>query len=240
MLVSISIVRYRPLFIPLAIFAMAIHRIPLSLNKACSFWKLMGCGKSGSFDLQPDWQQWALLAVWTSEEDFNRFNESSFIAWWWKKFTKEQWTLLSVPLASHGKWDGIDPFKMDNYEKNYNGPVAVLTRATIRLNKLSQFWANVEPVAEIMAKAPGFICSVGIGEAPFFRQATLSIWRDMESMKAFAYGSAEHAEVIRKTRKLDWYSEELFARFRIIFGRGTNKGIDPIEAIQQDLLKAKQ
>jgi hypothetical protein len=240
MLVSISIVRYRPLFIPLAILAMAIHRIPLYLNRACKFWKLMGCGKNGSFDLQPDWQQWALMAVWNSEQDFNKFKENSFITWWWKKFTKEQWTLLCVPIASHGKWDGIDPFKMDNYEKNYNGPVAVLTRATIRLNKLTQFWANVEPVAEIMTKANGFITSVGIGEAPFFRQATLSVWKDIESMKAFAYGSAEHAEVIRKTRKLDWYSEELFARFRLLSGRGTNKGIDPIKEIQQELLKAKR
>jgi heme-degrading monooxygenase HmoA len=240
MLVSISIVRYRTLFIPFAILAMAIHRIPLYFNKGCRFWKLMGCGKNGSFDLQPDWQQWALLAVWNSQEDFNRFNESSFIAWWWKQFTQEHWTLLSVPIASHGKWDGKEPFKLDKYETNYTGPVAVLTRATIRLNKLPQFWANVEPVAEIMTKAKGFITSVGIGEAPFFRQATLSVWKDMESMKAFAYGSAEHAEVIRKTRKLDWYSEELFARFRLLSGSGTNKGIDPINEIQQDLLKAKQ
>ncbi len=237
MLVSISIVRYRTLFIPLAVLAMAIHRIPLSLNKACTFWKLMGCGKNGSFDLTPDWQQWALMAVWTSEEDFTKFYKNSFISWWWKRFTKEQWTLLSVPLASHGKWDGIDPFKMDSYEVNYKGPVAVLTRATIRLNKLNQFWGNVEPVAEIMKKAPGFITSVGIGEAPFFRQATLSIWKNMDSMKAFAYGSAEHAEVIRKTRKLDWYSEELFARFRILSGEGSNKGIDPIKEIQGDLTK---
>jgi len=240
MLVSISIVRYRPLFIPLAILAMAIHRIPLSLNKACTFWKLMGCGKNGSFDLTPDWQQWALMAVWSSGEDFNKFNKNSFISWWWKKFTKEQWTLLCVPLASHGKWDGKDPFKIDSYELNYKGPVAVLTRATIRLNKLSQFWANVEPVSAIMNKAPGFITSIGIGEAPFFRQATLSIWKNMDSMKAFAYGSVEHAEVIRKTRKLDWYSEELFARFRIVYGEGSNKGIDPIKEIQEDLTKAKQ
>ena len=54
MLVSISIVRYSLLFIPLAVLAMAIPRIPLSLNKACTFWKLMGCGKNGSFDLEPD------------------------------------------------------------------------------------------------------------------------------------------------------------------------------------------
>ena len=238
MFVSLNIVRYKPLFIPIAILAMAIHRIPLSLNKACIFWKLMGCGKNGSFDLEPDWQQWALMIVWNSEEDYKSFQQNSFIAWWWKNFTIEQWNLLSVPLASHGKWDGKDPFKMDNYESNYTGPVAVLTRATIRLSKLSQFWSNVEPVAKIMSKAPGFICSIGIGEAPFFRQATLSIWKDMESMKSFAYGSPEHAEVIRKTRKLNWYSEELFARFRILSGTGTNKGIDPIKEIQQELINS--
>lgn len=240
MLVSINIVRYKPLFIPLAIFSMAIHRIPLSLNKACTFWKLMGCGQNGSFDLKPDWQQWALMAVWNSEDDYKSFQQNSFIAWWWKKFTKEQWTLLGVPLASHGKWDGKDPFKMNNYETNYTGPVAVLTRATIRLNKLSQFWSNVEPVAEIMSKAPGYISSIGIGEAPFFRQATLSIWKDQESMKRFAYGSPEHAEVIKKTRKLNWYSEELFARFRILSGTGTNKGIDPIKEIQKDLINSNK
>jgi heme-degrading monooxygenase HmoA len=104
---------------------------------------------------------------------------------------------------------------------------------------LTQFWSNVEPVAEIMSKAPGFISSIGIGEAPFFRQATLSVWKDMESMKTFAYGSPEHAEVIRKTRKLNWYSEELFARFRLISGTGTNKGTDPIKEIQHDLINSK-
>lgn len=236
MLVSFIIVRYRQVFVPLAILAMAVHRIPLSLNKACTFWKLMGCGKNGSFDLTPDWQQWALMTVWKSEEDLKKFQQNSFIAWWWKKFTTEQWVLLSVPLASHGKWDGKDPFKMSNYESNYTGPVAVLTRATIRFSKLAQFWSNVEPVAVIMSKAPGFISSIGIGEAPFFRQATLSIWKDMESMKTFAYGSPEHAEVIRKTRKLNWYSEELFARFRLISGTGTNKGEDPIKEIQHELI----
>jgi len=232
MVVSLSIVRYRTLFIPIAILSMAIHRIPLSINKSCSFWKLMGCGKNGTFDLHPDWHQWALLTVWNSEEDFIKFSEHSFIAWWWKKFTKEQWTLLGIPLASHGQWDGQDPFKMVKSAVDCQGPVAVLTRATIRLKKLRQFWENVEPVAEIMSKAPGYICSIGIGEAPFFRQATFSVWKNMESMKAFAYGSSEHAEVIRKTRKFDWYSEELFARFCLLSSKGTNKGINPLEEIK--------
>jgi hypothetical protein len=53
-------------------------------------------------------------------------------------------------------------------------------------------------------------------------------------MKAFAYGSKEHADVIRKTRKEDWYSEELFARFKIISSSGKLNGIDPLSKINEN------
>ena len=79
-----------------------------------------------------------------------------------------------------------------------------------------------------MEKAPGYITSVGVGEAPFFRQATFSIWESMDTMKAFAYGSKEHGEVIKKTRQQNWYTEELFARFRILCSEGTLNGNNPI------------
>jgi hypothetical protein len=36
--------------------------------------------------------------------------------------------------------------------------------------------------------------------------------------------------VIKKTRNEDWYSEELFARFKIISGTGTLNGIDPLSS----------
>lgn len=231
MIVAFSIVRYRKLFIPFALFAMAIHRLPLWLNNKCKFWKLMGCGKNGTFDLQPDWQQWALMTVWDTEEDLNKFKNESFIAWWWKMFTYEELNILCAPLASHGKWDGIDPFKIIEYDQNYSGPVAVLTRASIRFSKLKRFWSHVDPVAQIMAKADGYLHSVGIGEAPFMRQATLSVWESMELMKSFAYGSKEHADVIKKTRKENWYSEELFARFKVISSSGKLNGINPLEKL---------
>jgi heme-degrading monooxygenase HmoA len=86
-----------------------------------------------------------------------------------------------------------------------------------------------------MTKADGYLHSIGIGEAPFFRQATLSIWASMEKMKAFAYGSKEHADVIRKTRKEDWYSEELFARFKVISSSGKLNGVNPLENIKEYL-----
>ncbi|MEO8796215.1 MAG: DUF3291 domain-containing protein [Daejeonella sp.] len=234
MIVSLTIVRYKSIFIPVALMAMAIHRLPLYLNKKCGFWKLMGSGKNGTFDINPDWRQWGLLATWATEDDFQQFYSNSFISKWWRLFGVERWTMLSKPLVSHGKWDGKEPFKVissDIIDKNYNGPIAVLTRARVRLSRLKNFWSHVDPVASIMQTAPGFITSFGVGEAPLFLQATFSIWDSVENVKNFAYQSKEHAEVIIKTRKEDWYSEELFARFIPLKTIGTLNGIDPLNGL---------
>ena len=67
-----------------------------------------------------------------------------------------------------------------------------------------------------MATAAGFRFSIGVGEVPWIKQATFSIWNSKADMKAFAYGMKEHAAVIQKTRKEDWYSEDMFTRFKII------------------------
>jgi len=230
MIVSLTIIRYRKAFVPFALLAMAMHRLPMSLQKGCSFRKLLGSGRNGTFDLQPDWQQWGLMAVWDTREHYNRFAESSFVSKWWKALTLEQWTVLCQPSQAHGTWDGKEPFGKPN-ARDMVGPIAVLTRATIRLNKLKGFWSNVDNVAKLMAGAPGYITSVGVGEAPVYRQATFSIWESMAQMKAFAYGSKEHAEVIKKTRSEDWYSEELFARFSIIESTGTLNGKNPLDGV---------
>lgn len=227
MIVSFTIIRYSKLLIPFALLAMAFHRIFLWLQKGCSFWKLLGSGNNGTFDLQPDWQQWGLLAVWDDRESFDHFYAHSFIVRWWKLLATETWTIICQPLQSHGKWDGKEPFGKPDIT-NYTGPIAVLTRATIRFSKLKNFWSNVDEVANLMTNAKGFITSFGIGEAPVYRQATFSIWESLDDVKAFAYQSREHAEVIKKTRLENWYSEELFARFKPIDSFGTIKGEDPL------------
>ncbi len=227
MIVSLTIVRYPKKYISFAFLAMAIHRLPLWFNKSCTFWKLVGCGKNGTFDINPDYQQWGLMAVWDKEESFRAFQNSSFIASWWSALCTEQWTVLLEPTESHGKWSGKEPFGQPKI-KGHEGMVGVLTRATIRPSKLKNFWENVPKISAIMGSAKGFITSVGIGEAPFFMQATFSVWESLEEVKQFAYRDAEHAEVIKLTRKEDWYSEELFARFRILKSEGTLMGIDPL------------
>jgi Domain of unknown function (DUF3291) len=230
MIVSLTIIRYRKSFIPFALLAMALHRLPMRLQKGCTFWQLLGSGKSSTFDLHPDWQQWGLFAVWDSRDDFDQFYDRSFVTKWWNLLCIEKWTILLEPLQSHGKWDGKEPFGNPNID-NYDGPIAILTRATIRFNRLKNFWANVDGVSELMKKAPGYLFSLGIGERPLYKQATFSVWNSLDDVKGFAYRSKEHAEVIKKTRDEGWYSEELFARFKPIVSFGTLNNIDPLKGL---------
>jgi hypothetical protein len=60
---TLTIARY-PKWLGWAGFlSMAIFRLPLALHKEISFRKLMGSGKNGTFDIVPDWRQWAVLLV---------------------------------------------------------------------------------------------------------------------------------------------------------------------------------
>lgn len=189
----------------------------------------MGCGKNGTFDLQPDWQQWGLLSTWDSEEDFEHFYQQSSIAFWWRMCATESFTILNRPVASHGKWSKKEPFEAHHTAEN--GPIAVLTRAQIKWSKLGAFWKHVPAAATEMQQAKGYLYSVGIGEAPLYLQATYSVWDNTESMQNYAYKSKKHAEVIRKTRKEGWYSEELFARFIPIRTIGSLRGINPLASL---------
>jgi hypothetical protein len=87
----------------------------------------------------------------------------------------------------------------------------------------------VASAANEMASAPGFITSLGIGEFPYIKQATFSIWNNTADMKVFAYQAHNHKKIIQKTRKERWYSEDMFVRFKPLKTFGTLNGNDPLE-----------
>ena len=118
------------------------------------------------------------------------------------------------PKEGHGLWNGKEVFgQLPKHGATWNGPMAVLTRATIRPTKAHSFWKHVDSVANQMATAEGFVTSYGIGEWPLLKQATFSIWQTKGAMYAFAYKMPEHKEVVRKTHQEKWYSEDMFVRF---------------------------
>ena len=236
MQVTLTIIRYPKRYSWFALLAMAIHRFPFWLNKNITFFKLMGCGKNGTFDKHPDWQQWAIFAESKYSFDLADLqNEKltdhlygSFIAKWCRFFNCETWTIFLEPIEGHGLWDGKEPFDVKTKTTYYDGIIATLTRATIRISKLKAFWQNVAAATGEMASAKGFISSVGIGEMPYIKQATFSIWQSKDDMKMFAYQMHQHTAIIQKTRKERWYSEDMFVRFKPLQTFGTIKGNNPL------------
>ncbi len=233
MICSITIVRYPKWLGWAGLLSMAIFRLPLWLNNN-HFWKLMGSGRNGTFDMIPDWRQWAILEVFIDQSNDILYSNTkrqtpTFLTEWWRFFHCEKWTILLEPIEGHGTWDGKKCFGNIPKQSDYEGPIAILTRATIRISKLKHFWSHVDSIAAQMANAPGFITSFGIGEVPLIKQATFSIWESKAQMKMFAYQMQDHAKVIQKTRKENWYQEEMFVRFKMIGSKGKINGINPLD-----------
>jgi len=42
------------------------------------------------------------------------------------------------------------------------------------------------------------------------------VWNSAEELDTFAYQSRQHAPMVQKTRKHQWYSEEMFIRMEVL------------------------
>ncbi len=190
------------------------HRF-LRKTPGLNFYKLMGSGKEPGFNPLPDWGVYALLCNWENEVAANDFLHQAPIFKRYQDHTTEQWTIFMKPLHAKGLWSGVNPFNPSSELDETNPLIAVITRATIRKKNLVQFWRYV-PISQhpIIHGCEGLIYTKGIGEAPLVQMATFSIWRSIEDLKNFAYNSPEHKEAIAKTHRIDWYKEEMFARFQ--------------------------
>ena len=130
-------------------------------------------------------------------------------------------------IKADGCWSGENPFRIQAPDCNIR-PIAIVTRATIKMNKLKTFWKYVPTSERPLGANHGLIYTKGIGEVPFLQMATFSLWKDQDSVKRFAYQSREHREAIALTRSLNWYSEELFARFQPYRSEGAWYGRNPL------------
>jgi len=193
------------------------------------FYKLLGSGHDRGFSIKPNFYRYGLISTWESEEAADDFFQNSDLMKEYDQHTFERWTCYMHPLQCHGKWDKQEPFSPAATINYSSGPIAVLTRASINLKALPNFWRFVPQSSKALDEADGLICSIGLGELPLVRQATFSMWDSAEAMKNYAYRNPKHQEVIKRTRSENWYSEELFARFIVTKTEGTWNGSDPMK-----------
>lgn len=179
------------------------------------FFKSLGTGGGNGFDLTPSFTNYCWLMVWESEKHAREFLQNNLYFKIYRERCVSGQVLFLENILSHGLWSNLNPFeKAHDYIED--SKVLVLTRARIKLSKLLQFWLKVGMTVKKLYSFSDLELAVGVGEFPLIQQATISIWKNKDAMNKFAYKDATHHEIIKLTRKYNWYREELFARFQIV------------------------
>ena len=192
------------------------HGIP-----GLQFCKVLGSGFNGGFSTKPSLTKQGFFCVFDSAKNATHFEDSPLL----KAYRDHayEFFLASVQAySSRGSWSGF-AMSCTNTNPSANAPIASLTRASIRPSKAMQFWAKAKPAEDAIKLASGKILTAGVGEAPYFRQATFTIWDDAQSLEQYAQQGA-HLSAIKAAYGQSYFSESMFTRFRVLKARGTWQG----------------
>ncbi len=228
--VSLSLFRFRGFFArSWAMGMMAGARRPLAKTPDIGFWKLCGSGVGEGFTPTSIPSVFAILATWPNGDIARERIKYAPIFQRYRNRAVEDWSIFLTPQTARGKWSGQAPFEPQ--EANSNGPLAALTRASIKPQIMTRFWNKVPDISNMIGKDPNVTFKIGIGEVPMLHQVTFSIWPSEQAMAGFAR-TGPHAEAIRAVRSEGWFREELYARFEIQSDMGSWQGRSPLQQLE--------
>lgn len=187
-------------------------------------WKLCGSGTGEGFTPFPNTSVYAILATWPDHDAARRAFFGAGVFRRYAAMASEQMTLFLTPTSARGTWAGEQPFEIGGEGR---GPIAALTRATVKPRVAARFWGRVPGISTVIGNDPNVMFKIGIGEVPMLHQVTFSIWPDVTSMANFARKNGPHAQAISAVREEGWFKEELYARFNVDAVEGTWEGATP-------------
>jgi spheroidene monooxygenase len=224
--VTLSLFRFGSIPARLWAFSqMGFARFALKTVRDLQDFKLCGSGTGEGFTPIPNTAVYAILGVWPDHDAARR---AMFGADVFRRYTAkadEVRTLFLTPASARGNWAGRQPFTAQNI--TLDGPIAALTRATVKPGVALRFWGQVPAIEDVIGKDPNVMFKIGIGEVPLLHQVTFSIWPDAGSMADFARKDGPHARAIKAVRDGNWFREELYARFRVDAIEGVWEGKAP-------------
>jgi len=228
--VTLSFFRFGPGLPRVWAFAMmGLARLSLRRVPDLRFWKLCGSGTGEGFTPRPNTAVYAILATWPDQATARaRLNDAGVFRRY-RARADEAWTVFLAPVSARGAWSGVAPFAPDGPVPD--GPLAVLTRASLRPAVALRFWRRVPDISRVIGSDRNVAFKIGIGEVPLLHQVTFSIWPDRQSMSDFTLAHGPHARAIRAVREGDWFREELYARFRILGDAGSWHGAHPLQEL---------
>ncbi|MEL6451823.1 MAG: spheroidene monooxygenase [Pseudomonadota bacterium] len=193
------------------------------------FWKLCGSGTGEGFTPIPNTAVYAILCTWPDAGTARDRLDNTRIFQRYRARADEDWTVYLAPTSARGAWSGQTPFSP--VSEPQGGPIAALTRATVKPRVAAQFWRRVPDISAMIGSDENVTFKIGIGEVPLLHQITFSIWPGAAEMAAFARTNGPHAAAIRAVRDGAWFQEELYARFAILGDRGTWGGTSPLKGL---------
>lgn len=187
-----------------------IGRFPLYGVPGLQFFKVLGSGHGGGFSTKPSLHKQGLFCVFDNEVNAQRFRHESELIQSYLKHTREFFAINLNAFSTRGSWAKT---QLDiTAEKPHAGPIASLTRASIKPLKANAFWKNAVPAENSIKEAKGVLLSAGLGEAPYLRQATFTLWDSEDALNEYAQQGA-HLAAIKAAYGQHYFSESMFTRF---------------------------